>query len=73
MKMENVLPSRENPCDNNQGMDFAYNWETAEELRVWVQQMAHYLLLETGLDAKKLLEMYERQAYCDGLCRKPVS
>ena len=72
MKMENVQERGQDPYNNNCGMDLAYNAETAEQLRFWVRQMSHYLLLETGLDAKKLLEMYERQAYCDGSCREPV-
>ena len=71
MKMENDQHRSEGPLDHNRGMDFSYNWETADQLSVWVRQMSHYLILETGLDAKRLLELYERQAWCDGSCTEP--
>jgi hypothetical protein len=78
MKMENnkqrfPLVAEPNDYSKNQGMDFAYSWQTAEQLQVWVKQMSHYIILETGLDAKQLLEMYERQAWCDGSCTEPCS
>jgi len=71
MEMENVEHHNVDPYDNNQGMDFRYNWQTAEQLQNWVRQMSHYIMLETGLDAMQLLRMYERQAWCDGSCTEP--
>jgi len=71
MNMENVRHFVHERYDNNCGMDFSYNSETAHQLRFWVQQMLHYILLETGRDAESLLRMYENQAWCDGSCQEP--